>query len=70
MKSFFLSNLTPHLLYLFFHGFDIIFSGFYLFLQLLYFVIQHKLKFLQLLIFLLQVIDPFFLKKESKKQCQ
>ena len=45
--------LLPYLLYLFFHGFDVIFSGLDLLFQLLYFVIQHKLKLLQLLIFLL-----------------
>ena len=42
-----------HLLYLFFHGFDVVLSGFYLFLQLFYFVIQNKLELLKLLILLL-----------------
>lgn len=58
--------MLSHLLYLLFHGFDVVLSRFYLFLQLLYFVIQHKLELFQFLIFLLQVIDPFFLKKERK----
>ena len=41
-----------YLLNLFFHGFNVILSRLYLFLQLLYFVIQNKLEFLKLLILL------------------
>ncbi len=43
------------------HSFDLILPWFHLPPQLLDLVVQHKLKLLQLLVFLLQVIDTFFL---------
>lgn len=40
------SQMASHLLYLFLHHLDLILSRFYLLLQLLYFVVEHKLEFL------------------------
>lgn len=50
-----------HLLNLFLHHLDLILSWFYLLLQLLYFVVEYKLEFLQFLVFLFQIIDALLL---------
>jgi len=55
VKSF---NLTD----LFFHLLNVLFSRFNLLLQLFDLVVQHELELLQLLILLLQVVDPFLLQ--------
>lgn len=49
------------LLYLFFHSLEFILSRLHLFPQLLDLVVENKLELLQLLILLLQVIDPLLL---------
>lgn len=51
-----------HLLNLFLHHLDLILSWFYLLLQLLDFVVEYKLEFLQFLVFLFQIIDALLLQ--------
>lgn len=58
-----------YLLNLVFHLFDIILPGFNLFLQLLDFIIQHKLELLQFLVLLFQVINSLFLESVKNSKC-
>jgi len=60
------NSMCAYLLNLVFHCLDIIFTWFYLFLQLLDLVIKHKLELFQLLILLLQIIYSLFLNANMK----
>ena len=56
------SRTRANLLYLFLHSLEFILARFHLFAKLLDLVVQHKLKLLQLLVLLLQVIDSLLLQ--------